>query len=171
MVNRMKSGNAFRSMPLLATAVILLYMSGCATVLRGTKQDVAVTSAPGGASVYVDGDNAGMTPCTVELKRNSSHTIRVELAGYQPYEVRLENKFSIGWSIASLLVNSPLGLVIDIVTGAVYTIDPGTVSASFSDSSASIDTEDDSQFKIFVTMEKPDANWVKVGQMEKITVN
>ena len=171
MFDSMRTGKAFRRLPLLASAAILLYMTGCATIFRGSAQDVSVTSSPGGASVYVNGNSAGTTPCTVKLKRSESHVVRVELDGYRPYEVQLDKKLDIGWTVVSLWLGAGGGLIIDAITGAIYTIDPGTVSARFSNDSASIGSTEDGRFHIFVTMEKPGDDWVKVGQMEKINAN
>lgn len=62
--------------------VILLSLSGCATILHGTTQKIPVTSDPEGAEVTV-GTFRGRTPTVVELERGESHVVRISLERYR----------------------------------------------------------------------------------------
>jgi hypothetical protein len=47
-------------------------------------QEVVILSFPTEASVYINGDAAGITPITVDLPRKVSHEIRLEKKGFNP---------------------------------------------------------------------------------------
>ena len=94
---------------------------GCATVTGGVTQQVRVKSKPAGARVFLNGKQLGVTPVTAVVSRWGWHKIRIELAGYEPYEVRLEKKFN-----DTVLWNAWIGggwIVVDAMTGAIFDLD------------------------------------------------
>ena len=66
-----------------ALAISLLF-SACASFEKGKPQEVVILSFPTEASVYIDGNAAGITPMTVDLPRKISHEIRLEKEGFNP---------------------------------------------------------------------------------------
>src|SRR5271165_4824618 len=64
-------------------------MSGCATIIHGTRQAVGISSSPTGAEVWVDNVKMGETPVIAKLRRKDSHTVKMVLPGYQPYETTI----------------------------------------------------------------------------------
>jgi hypothetical protein len=64
----------------LLTAVVCLGATGCATILHGSTQRVAIESSPPGAraTVLPQGTTV-VTPATVEMARGKAHTVRFEL--------------------------------------------------------------------------------------------
>ncbi len=48
-------------------ALLGFALSGCATIIHGTHQDVAFSSSPTGAEVWVDGVKVGETPVISKL--------------------------------------------------------------------------------------------------------
>lgn len=56
--------------------------SGCATLTKGRKQAVEITSAPAGASVLVNGNPVGSTPMRANLSRREGHEVTIEKPGY-----------------------------------------------------------------------------------------
>ncbi|MGB2868275.1 MAG: PEGA domain-containing protein [Bacteroidota bacterium] len=106
----------------LLLVTTLLLSSGCATIMNGTYQDIEVASLPSNAKVLVDGKGVGATPLTVKLKRGTDHLLRIELAGYQPAELTITKRSS-GWVWAALFVPwGTIGLSIDFLNGAIYTL-------------------------------------------------
>jgi hypothetical protein len=99
-----------------ATACVFLLQS-CATMTRGTSQNIPVTSNPAGARVIADGKDMGRTPLSLSLSRKKTHLIRVEKEGYVPLEIRAESKVS-GGGGASFFGNLLWGML-----GAI----PGTL--------------------------------------------
>lgn len=71
---------------LLVVIMGFLSLAGCATTLRGTHQDVALSSSPTGAIVSVNGGVVGTTPLMVSLPRRDGHVVHMELRGYEPVD-------------------------------------------------------------------------------------
>lgn len=63
------------------TALILAF-TGCETFEKGVPQEVVIVSFPTNASVYINGEAAGITPLTTELPRKLVHEIKLEKPGY-----------------------------------------------------------------------------------------
>jgi hypothetical protein len=110
-----------------ALAVIL---GGCATLIHGSSQSVRVESEPSDARVEVDGRPVGNTPTTVQLKRNQDHRVRIYHADREPHTVTLRQGRSI-WTAVNLLNFVVPGVLVDLSTGAFYTLDPDPISATF----------------------------------------
>lgn len=77
----------------------LVLSSACATIGNSSKQQVGIASVPAQAHVIVDGQDVGTTPLALELSRTSAHTIRIERAGYQPYQTTIGRRLSV-WGVA-----------------------------------------------------------------------
>jgi hypothetical protein len=69
----------------------------------------------------------GKTPMTADVKRAYVPTIRLELDGYQPYEVVLDQKLN-PWVWGNIL-NGAIGMLIDMQTGAAVTLVPSAIHA------------------------------------------
>jgi uncharacterized protein YceK len=139
---------------------VALVLSGCCSIMHGTRQEIGVSSYPTGARVFVNGSQVGMTPATLELKRNASQRIRLELDGYQPYEMSLTKSTS-GWVWGNIIFGGIIGLAVDAIDGALYKLSPEQISAQLSRGEG--DT-----FQVKMVNGIPD-NAEKVGQMEKTT--
>lgn len=99
----------------LLVSSVFLFQS-CATIIRGTSQNIPVTSYPEGAKIIVDGKEMGYAPIELKLKRKKSHLIRIEKQGYNPFEIRVTRKSS---SLLSLWGNNFLGGTIGGLLGAL----------------------------------------------------
>jgi len=105
---------------------------GCATAVRGLNENVTISSVPNGATVIADGKDVGVTPTSAKLSRNDVHSIRIEKAGYIPYETETGTKVSNGWRAADLplgVLFPPAVLILLIDRGAAE-IDPPEISAN-----------------------------------------
>ena len=106
---------------------------GCATVSSNWGQKIPVTSSPMGAKIIVDGKEKGETPMELVLKRQQNHLIRIELEGYDPYEISIGRKKS-PWKsiIGNLLVGGlPFGMVTERVWGEAVSQDKPLVGNYF----------------------------------------
>ncbi|PXA03188.1 hypothetical protein DDZ13_13265 [Coraliomargarita sinensis] len=71
-------------LPLLTILTSVTFFSGCEHMRTGVPQEVVILSFPTEASVYINGEAAGITPMTLELPRKMNHEIRLEKLGYNP---------------------------------------------------------------------------------------
>ncbi|MGD0079975.1 MAG: PEGA domain-containing protein [Methanoregula sp.] len=72
----------------MKTVLILCLLLTCALlpVPAGAMGNISITSTPPGATIYLDGVPAGsITPATVENVANTTHTVLLQLSGYQDY--------------------------------------------------------------------------------------
>lgn len=146
----------------ILTSVLLL--TSCATIVNGPTQQVGFTSVPSCATVLVNGHVIGRTPVSCSLKRNETHWVRIELEGFQPYEVCLSQRIS-GWVFGNILIGGPIGFVIDAVTGSIYKLTPDQVNAHMTQSTCKSWSKGHECF-VSVVME-PESSWEKVGQLQR----
>lgn len=108
----------------------LTSLIGCSTLVKGTTQEVMITSHPSGASVFVNNQSFGQTPAVVKLRRTSNYTILLEMPGFAPYEITLDRKTNI-----LFWVNIPvLGQVVDALSGSMYELTPAEINKQFAQS-------------------------------------
>ena len=79
---------------LLVTVFCYFLLSGCATIVNGTKQDISINSNPPQATISVTDQSgaevySGVTPTIVTLSRKSIHTVMFNLDGYQEQKVHI----------------------------------------------------------------------------------
>jgi len=150
---------------LLFAGGVVLSASGCATIMQGTKQQVAISSTPTGASVRVDTTSFGTTPVTVELRRKDKHIIKITMDGYQPFELSTSRSTS-GWVWGNIVFGGLIGLVVDASTGGMYKIKPEEVQATLAHGSAQVTADKDILY-IGVVLE-PQPGWERVGTLVRI---
>ena len=117
----------------LFLVVFACYLVSCATIISTNKQCITVNSTPAGASVVIDGKKIGTAPLFCQLKRKTPHTIKLELDGYQPYNVTLNQRVN-PWRFINFVIG-PYGLpgfFIDRATGSCYILTPGDISINLS---------------------------------------
>jgi uncharacterized protein YceK len=150
----------------IALTLVAASLSGCATIMHGGNQPVGISSNPSGAQVFVDNQVVGVTPVTATLARKDHHTVRVEMPGYAPYEMKLTRGMS-GWVWGNLVIGGIPGLAIDAITGALYKLTPTEVNASLTRPTALLNGD---ALMIAVVL-SPDPSWEKVGQMQPVAGN
>ncbi|GIX15846.1 MAG: hypothetical protein KatS3mg119_0032 [Rhodothalassiaceae bacterium] len=101
-------------------------LGGCATIMGGKHQDVAITTSPEGARCTIQREGLSepvaevVTPATVNLRRNK-HDLKVTCAkpGLPAATRVVPSKTNPWWIWGNLLlVGGPLGIVIDAITKA-----------------------------------------------------
>jgi hypothetical protein len=147
---------------LLGGTILSLALAGCATIMQGTSQSIGFSTTPTGATVSVDGVTLGKTPVISSLSRKGNHVIKLELAGFMPYETTMTRKVN-GWVWGNLIFGGIPGLVVDLVTGGVYKLTPEQIQAELKKEGTSIRLQDD-MILIGVTM-RPDPAWVQIGTL------
>lgn len=94
------------------------FLGGCATILRGTHQDVEFRTAPSAASVMVDGKEY-TSPVRVSLTRKHVHQVVIAKEGYRPLKFEIDPIWD-GVSLVGnmILPGGSVGLVYDAADGA-----------------------------------------------------
>jgi hypothetical protein len=116
-------------LPVLTGITLVFLVAGCATVMHGTKQDIGVSSVPSGATVSIDNIPRGHTPVVASLSRKDNHTVKVESAGYQPFEATVTRSVS-GWVAGNLVIGGLIGLSVDAISGGMYDLGPEQINAT-----------------------------------------
>jgi uncharacterized metal-binding protein len=77
---------------LVLAAAIALPCVGCASVTRGTTENISIASTPAGATAEITGleiPTACVTPCVVQAKRSADITVTINKEGYEPQTIPL----------------------------------------------------------------------------------
>ncbi len=106
--------NSLMLIPLLLAALL---QSACATIMTGTFQEVEIDSKPSGASVYVNGDLAGTTPCEIDLDQDTEPYVVLKKEGYADTRVKLKKSIN-GWLVLDIFTGLVPGMLVDARAGA-----------------------------------------------------
>jgi PEGA domain len=149
---------------MLCGAITSSFLFGCATIIHGTRQEVGISSSPTGAEVWVDNVKMGEAPVVAKLRRKDTHTVKLVLPGYQPYETTITRSVS-GWVWGNIAIGGLIGLGVDAVSGGMYKLSPEQVSGNLAgERTAAIPKED--AFYIHVVT-KPQRGWERIDQLQK----
>jgi len=126
----MKRGRSEKLVHLVLGAVLVAgsgIASGCATIVHlGSNEGLMIKSEPAGAKVVIDGADRGVTPLEVEVERKRSHTVVLSMGGYRETTQKVESGLS-WWLAGNAVFGGVIGLVVDVLGGGGYTIEPSTI--------------------------------------------
>ena len=147
-------------------AVVLagVMLAGCATIMNQTTQAIGISSNPTGATVTVDSEPHGKTPVVTKLSRKDNHVVKLELAGYKPFETTLTRHVS-GWVWGNIAFGGLIGLAVDAITGGMYKLTPDQITGELRKEGQSALLRDDTLYVAVVLT--PDPRWEKIGQLQK----
>jgi hypothetical protein len=118
---------------LLVAAAIAMPCLGCASVTRGTTENISIATTPAGATAEVSGLDtpiACLTPCVVQAKRSADITVTINKDGYEPQMIRLTKEIpgtgAAGFA-GNLLAGGLIGMGVDAATGAAQDHKPNPV--------------------------------------------
>ena len=139
-------------------------LSGCATIIHGTRQNVGISSSPTGAEVWVDNVKMGETPVIAKLRRKDTHTVKLVLPGYQPYETTVTRSVS-GWVWGNVAIGGLIGLGVDAISGGMYKLNPEQVTGSFAvERAAGLSKTDEIYIDVSTA---PQRGWERIGYLQK----
>lgn len=95
-------------------------LTGCATIIRGTEQQVHVNTNPVGAKVEFSNGQSCLSPCSIKTKRDQSLVINISKEGCSTQTATMVPTLAGGGVI--------LGGLIDYGTGAVYDLQPNPIT-------------------------------------------
>lgn len=143
--------------------VLPAFVAACATIMHGTSQEVSIGSSPTGAKVTVDGKDIGKTPLVADLKRKDKHSVRIELAGYEPFEMAMSRGTS-GWVWGNIVFGGLVGLAVDAITGGMYKLKPEQIQGALQ--REVVMRHDTNQLVIAVVL-RPSSDWERIGSLER----
>ena len=116
-----------RSLGCLLIVFTLLLNSGCALILSGPKQEIAVHTNPEDVSFLLDNKKIKAQGGYISLdKRKEIQFVTVQKEGYTPsvYAFNREINPAWPWIDALWLVGAPVAWGVDCISGAWYKIEP-----------------------------------------------
>ncbi|KPG01017.1 translation initiation factor 2 [Rhodopseudomonas sp. AAP120] len=119
--------------PIGGAVLAALLLSGCASVTRGTTENISIATTPSGAIANVTGTEAPfscVTPCAVEVNRNADITVSLSKAGYEPQIIPLTREVTGGGGAGfagNILLGGVVGMGVDAATGAAMDHKPNPV--------------------------------------------
>jgi hypothetical protein len=116
----------------LAVALLALFNISCATISRGSYQEISISSEPSGASVTIYNQLYGVTPTAVQLPRSKPHSVFLHLEGYEPVIIQIKSKPDgavAGNCFCCCLgvVPGVVGFAVDALTGSGNTLAPEAI--------------------------------------------
>jgi hypothetical protein len=110
---------------------------GCATIFKGSDADIRVNSQPSDASIFINEIDRGNTPQTLTLGRDEDHILTFKKEKFEDVRVEVNKKFDGATTILGNLVSWWLvGVVVDVASGAAYSLEPADVQANLNEMSA-----------------------------------
>lgn len=107
--------------------LITLMLSSCATLFKGSNENVDFSSEPVGADVYINGTLAGRTPVKIELQSKNTYTIEFKKEGYETKSYILNNSVGAGWVVLNVLAGV-VPIIVDAATGSWYNLNQKNVN-------------------------------------------
>jgi hypothetical protein len=121
--------------PMIKTLTVLclccsIFLTSCAAILNGKRDNLRLNSDPPGANVYVDGDRAGKTPCAYSVDATQDHHLDFRLEGYESVSRMISSSMGAGWLIADVLFSGLIGVIIDASTHSWNSLDQRYVNVA-----------------------------------------
>jgi hypothetical protein len=107
---------------ILSAVLSVLALAGCATMVRGTGEQVSVKTVPPGAKITFSNGQSCKSPCTIKAKRSQSLQITIVKKGCGTQTATMIPTLAGGGVV--------LGGLIDYGTGAVYDLQPNPMTVT-----------------------------------------
>jgi uncharacterized protein YceK len=102
--------------------LVALALGGCATIVRGTTEDVAIQTEPTGAEAKTsNGFGCPETPCVLNVPRKDPFILTVAKAGYHSEQVTVGTAIQGGGTaglVGNVVGGGIVGVVVDASSGA-----------------------------------------------------
>lgn len=118
---------------LLAVLAGSLSLAACATVTRGTTEQITFDSTPPATMRASTGLTCPTTPCTLEVSRKSEFVATFSKDGYQSQNVMVQTRVAGAGAAGfagNILVGGVVGMGVDAATGSTLEHYPNPVTVS-----------------------------------------
>ena len=119
-----------RIVGIFALAVLL---TGCASITRGTTNQVQIQSQPSGAEARTSMGHTCVTPCSLQFSRKDEFTVTVSKAGFHSVEIPVKTQVGGGGAAGfagNVISAGVIGMGVDAATGATLDHFPNPVIAT-----------------------------------------
>jgi len=135
----------------LAVSVTILAMGACASIVSDSKGVVTISSNPTAAQIAIADQSGvevyrGTTPASITLDASAGYfdgqeyTITFSKDGYDPTTVKVDSRIN-GWYVGNIVFGGFIGwLIVDPLTGAMWTLDTEHVNGTLAERVAMDDT-------------------------------
>lgn len=140
--------------------------SGCASIIKGTRQRVSISAIPAGSRVTVYDEYNSIVisqqaPCTVSLKRgggyfsSADYRVQVEMDGYTPAVMNVSGSINGWYIIGNFFIGGFIGwLIVDPLTGGMWDLQPKAINASLAKQQSALPSRDAALF-VHLTRQPP----------------
>jgi hypothetical protein len=101
------------------------------------------------------------------VKRGDSHTFKFEKEGFKSQTIQVDNKILVGTLIADIFLTGIIGVVVDLVDGAMYTMEQKQIEATLQEEGVALtvpDSTDDEVYVVLVDKAQVDAYYASKGE-------
>ncbi|MGO4387083.1 translation initiation factor 2 [Microvirga sp. 2YAF29] len=118
---------------LLAVLAGSLSLGACATVTRGTTEQITFDSTPSAEMRTSTGLTCPTTPCTLDVSRKSEFIATFSKPGYESQDVMVQTRLAGAGAAGfagNVLIGGVIGMGVDAATGSTLEHYPNPVTAS-----------------------------------------
>jgi hypothetical protein len=137
---------------LISSVGLLSLVTGCSSVMCGSRQSVSINSRPAGAEVLVYNSDCKVvckktTPCVAKLQRSNTdggaanYVVLIRKQGFAPVQVPLTGKVNDAY-YANIALGG-VGLFVDNATGAKWTLTPEAIEADAAPQGSTVFQQED----------------------------
>jgi hypothetical protein len=113
-----------KTLPIVAIASLGVALSGCATVVEGTSQSIAVTSPPTTGAyctlTSTEGNWTVLTPGVATVEKSKEDIVaHCSKEGWQDASATIPSDFQ-GWTVGNLVLGGVIGFGVDALSGAMH---------------------------------------------------
>lgn len=118
-----------RYVAVMMSAAFLLTLVSCGTLFNSNQKSVAMGSEPSEAEVFINGSRVGVTPITIELDNQSSHTVTFRKDGYREATCQIDTSVGAGYVVLDVL-GGLVPVIVDAATGQWKSLDRETCNVT-----------------------------------------
>jgi hypothetical protein len=118
-----------------ASAALMISLSACATITRGTQTDFHIETDPAGASVHTStGFSCSPTPCTIpKMIRKEAFDATITKDGYKTKIAHVQSLVEGGGAagaVGNVVVGGVIGIAVDATSGAMDDLVPNPLKVT-----------------------------------------
>jgi hypothetical protein len=114
-------------------SLVMVAVSGCASITRGTTEAFVIETDPPGATARLSSGETCTTPCTLTKKHRDEFTVNIEKEGYEPVDANVSHTTAgsgAAGMAGNVLLGGIIGAAIDAGTGSTQKLAPNPLAVT-----------------------------------------